>query len=175
MNITLFGAENEVAENYQRAAAQLAKLIGQKHHTLIWGAVDRGLMKVMADTIEENGGKILGVGAGYLKGKMHSRAEIIMAKDMEDRNRIMLEKGDVIVALPGGAGTLNEVTYVLRIRKHGFNKPMIVLNTDNFFGGLKNQLERMSKENFLKYTLEEAIYFAETPEASMGYITTHVD
>ncbi len=174
MNITLFGAENEVDESYKRQAAELAKLLAKNGHTLVWGGVYAGLMKVMTDTMQENGAKIIGIGADYLKGKLHPAAdEMIMAKDMDERNRVMLEKGDAILALPGGVGTINEITYVLRLTKHGFQKPIVALNTGEFFHGLKVQLERMEKEGFLKKPVREMMHFADTPEDAMRYITTH--
>src|SRR3989344_2576578 len=173
MNITLFGAENEVSENYKRSAEQLAQLIAKSGHVLFWGGVDAGLMKVMTDTIQAAGGKVVGVGADYLKDKLHKSAEMIMAKDMNDRNRVLLEKGDAILALPGGTGTINEITYVLRLAKHGFQKPVVVLNILNFFEGLRLQLTRMSDEGFLKRSLEEMVHFASTPEDAMKYINAH--
>ncbi|MDP2649077.1 MAG: LOG family protein [Patescibacteria group bacterium] len=174
MNITLFGSENEVADVYKQATIELAGLIANGGHTIVWGATDGGLMKVAVDTMQAQGAKIIGIGADYIKHKMRASAdEIVMAKDMDDRNSKMLEMGHAILALPGGVGTINEITYVLRLKKHGFSKPIAALNTDNFFGGLKAQLERMQSEGFLKNRLEDIICFADTPGEAMRYIESN--
>ncbi|MCR4325964.1 MAG: LOG family protein [Patescibacteria group bacterium] len=174
MNITLFGSENEVADIYKQATVELAGLVAKGGHTIVWGAIDGGLMKVAVDTMQARGAKIIGIGADYIRSKMRASAdEIIMASGMDDRNTKMLEYGDAILALPGGVGTINEVTYVLRLKKHGFAKPIAVLNTDGFFDGLKAQLERMNAEGFLKNRLEGIACFADTPEEAMRYVEKH--
>ncbi len=173
MNITLFGAENDVKESYRKAAAELGRLIGAGGHTLVWGGVDSGLMHEVTENVQANGGKILGIGADYIKEKLHKTAEIIMTGGMDERNRMMLDKGEAIVALPGGAGTVNEITYVLRLMKQGFQKPIATLNTEGFFDGLASQFRRMEQEGFLKKRVDEMICFASTPNDAIDYITNY--
>ena len=73
----------------------------------------------------------------------------------------LIERADVIVALVGGIGTLNELTEVLRMRKNGFHtKPVVFVNTDNFYSGLREQLQKMASEGFLKKDIMDSTYFA---------------
>jgi len=180
MNICVFCSASEVAEEYTQEAKSFATLLGENGHTLIWGGSDRGVMKVMASGVQEAGGKIVGVSVELLRDHARKDAdEMIFAQDLGERQAIMLERADVVVAMVGGIGTLDELTEVLEQKKHSLHeKPVIVLNTNGFFDGLKLQLQRMDSEGFLKSAkrilpLNEMIYFADTPEAAMEYINSH--
>jgi len=62
----------------------------------------------------------------------------------------------------------------LRMRKNGLlNKPTVVINTDNFYGGLKQQLQKMHNEGFLKTDVMQSVYFADTPEDAMDYLNSY--
>lgn len=97
--------------------------------------------------------------------------EMIIAKDLSERKKLLLEKSDAIVVMVGGIGTLDEATEVLELKKHGaHNKPIVFLNTDNFYGGLKSQLEKMEREGFLPKRLSELTYFAAAPYDAISFI-----
>ena len=87
---------------------------------------------------------------------------------------MLLERGDAIVVLPGGIGTLDEITEVLEKKKHSLhNKPIVFLNTGGFYDGFKLQMERMGKEGFLPKALVEYMGFADTPNDAMRYIENY--
>lgn len=176
MNVTVFCSANDVGEEYTKAARELATAIAKSGHTLVWGGSDRGTMKVIADSAQAAGGKIVGISVEMLKTAARPNAdEMLITKDWPERRAMLLERGDVIVVLPGGTGTLDEVTDVLEQKKHGLHeKSVIFLNTGGFYGGLKTQLERMDKEGFLNRPLSEFAAFAETPQEVMRYIESHV-
>ncbi len=165
MNVCVFCAANDVDAKYTEPAKELAKQLGEKKHNLIWGGDDTGLMKVMADGVSQNGGKIIGISVEMLRHKARKQAdEMVFAKDIPERKAIMIERADVILLLAGGIGALSEAATVLVQRKHKkHSKPIIVLNTDGFYTGLRQQLEHMSAEGFLTMNFDEACYFAATP------------
>ncbi|MCR4280771.1 MAG: LOG family protein, partial [Candidatus Kaiserbacteria bacterium] len=84
-----------------------------------------------------------------------------------------------VIALAGGIGTLDEITEMLALKRHGdHHKPIVFLNTDGFYSGMKTQLETMDKEGFFKNLDGDVVegslaYFANTPEDAMRYITDH--
>ncbi len=180
MHVCVFCSASNVDEKYTKPAAEFARLIGEKGHTLVWGGNDKGMMAIIAHSAKNAGARLIGVNAEAFRLMVFKDAdEMLMTKSLGERKTAMLEKADVIVMLVGGIGTLDEATDVLELKKHGaHNKPIIILNTDNFYEGLKMQLERIEREGFLKSLdhippLNELIYFADTPEDAMRYIEAH--
>lgn len=180
MKICVFCSAAEVDETYQAAARDLGKRIGERGHTLIWGGSEKGLMKVVADSVQGGGGRLHGVSVEHLKHTARKNAdEMYIAKDLGERKAKMLLWSDVLVMLIGGIGTLDEVTDILEQKKHSHhNKDVVILNTSGFYDGLKQQLERMEREGFLKSgsnarSLGELVHFAATPEDAMRYIEDH--
>ncbi len=175
--IAVFCSANQLEEKYTKPAQTLARLLAEKGYHLVWGGSDKGLMKIIASEVQENGGKLIGVSIEHLKQDARKDAdEMIIAKTLGERKATMLERSDAIVVLVGGIGTLDEVTEMLELKKHGMHtKPIVVLNTDNFYEGLKIQLEKMEKEGFLTKSLNDLIFFAQTPEDVFTHLEKSVD
>jgi uncharacterized protein (TIGR00730 family) len=181
MNICIFCSANDLDEKYTGPAKELATLLAEAGHTLVWGGSNNGLMKIMADGVQQEGGKIIGVSLELLKQHARKDAdEMIIAKDLGERKAILLERSDIIIMLVGGLGTLDETTEILELKKHGVhNKAVIILNTAGFYDGLKIQLQRMADEGFLPVkerghikvrTLSQLVQFADTPDEAMGFV-----
>ncbi|MCE9541177.1 TIGR00730 family Rossman fold protein [Candidatus Kaiserbacteria bacterium] len=175
MNICVFCSANDVAEHYTASAKELATLIAEGGHTLVWGGSNKGTMKAIADAAQDAGGKIVGVSVEMLKAAARPNAdEMIITANLGERKAMLLERSDALVVLPGGIGTLDEVTEILELKKHHMHeKAVVFLNTGGFYAGLKIQLERMEEENFLTRPLPELAFFADTPEETMRYIATY--
>lgn len=175
MNIAIFCSAAMVGEDYIKAARELAKLIAQEGHTLVWGGSDRGLMHEVATAAKEAGGTLFGVSMEQLKASAFEGADtMLFAKDLSERKMLMLEHSDVIVTMAGGTGTVDEFTDLLENRRYGrHNKMLIILNTNNFYEGLKLQYDRMQTEGFLSRLprpLGDLVTFADTPEEVMAII-----
>ncbi len=175
MNICVFCSAQDVPEKYQDAAREFATLIAQNGHTLVWGGSNTGTMKIIADAAQAAGGKIVGISMELLKEKARSNAdEMIIVPTLGERKALLLKRSDAIVALPGGLGTLDEITEVLELKKQNLHKkPITFLNTDEFYDGFKTQLERMNTEGFLPRPLSELLFFAQTPKEAMDYLNAH--
>ena len=174
MNICIFCSAYTTDDKYVKPAEELATLLAKAGHHLVWGGSDVGLMHIVAEAFRNNGGKIYGVSLEVYKHKNHKSAdEMIIAKDLGTRKAAMLARSDVIVALPGGTGTLDELTEIIELRKQGHNsKPIVIVNTDGFYDGLIMQLTRMFKEGFIPKSMDDLVYFASEPKEVLGYITT---
>lgn len=172
LNVCVFCSANELPDKYTAPAEEFAQLLATYGHTLVWGGSDVGLMKIMADGAQAGGARIIGVSVEFLKHQSYTNAdEMIIAKDLGERKAKMLERSDVLVVLVGGSGTLDEVTDVMEHKKHGHhNKPIIILNTEGFYDGLKQLLERMETDGMLRKPLDEMVYFADTPTQAIEYI-----
>ncbi|CAL9436465.1 MULTISPECIES: TIGR00730 family Rossman fold protein [unclassified Streptomyces] len=172
MNICVFLSAADLDERYTRPAKEFATLLGKGGHTLVWGGSDVGLMKVVADGVQEAGGRLCGVSVEFLAAKAREGVEeMIVARDLAERKRLLLEKADAVVIMVGGTGTLDEATEILELKKHGHtDKPVVLLNTAGFYDGLKEQFRRMEDEGFLPRPLGELVFFAEEPVGALAYL-----
>ncbi|MGW2641066.1 LOG family protein [Streptomyces sp. NPDC001348] len=176
MRICVFLSAAELDDRYTRPAREFAELIGKAGHTLVWGGSNVGLMKVVADGVQEAGGRLVGVSVGFLANRARPGAdEMVIAHDLAERKKLLLEKADAVVIMVGGTGTLDEATEILELKKHGrTDKPVVLLNTAGFYDGLREQFRRMEEEGFLPRPLAELIGFAEAPAAALAYLEEHL-
>jgi uncharacterized protein (TIGR00730 family) len=163
MNIGVFMSSADLDERYTVPAREFGKLLGEGGHTLVWGGSQSGLMQVVADSVQEAGGRLVGVSVEFLHAKARKNAdEMFVAMDLAQRKAELLRRSDAIVVMVGGSGTLDEATEILELKKHGLHaKPVVLLNSAGFYDGLKLQLRRMDAEGFLPLPLSELVYFAE--------------
>ncbi|OAH15857.1 LOG family protein [Streptomyces jeddahensis] len=172
MNICVFLSAADLDDRYTRPAREFAELLGKGGHTLVWGGSDVGLMKVVADGVQEAGGRLVGISVDFLSSKTRAGAdEMVIAKDLAERKALLLERADAIVIMVGGTGTLDEATEILELKKHGLHsKPVVLLNAAGFYDGLKEQFRRMEAEGFLPLPLNDLVFFAEEPVGALAYL-----
>lgn len=170
--ICVFCSANDVEKRYVDVAVKLARLMVANKYDLVWGGSNKGLMKVMADEVQKKGGKVIGITVEFLKNSRRINAdEMIIAKDISARKSLLFKRSDAIILLVGGIGSLDEITELLELKKHNFHKhPIVILNTNNFYDGLKTQLKRMEKDGFLTKKVEEFLYFADSPKQTIEYM-----
>jgi uncharacterized protein (TIGR00730 family) len=172
MRICVFLSAADLAERYTAPARDFAERLGKGGHTLVWGGSDVGLMKVVADGVHAAGGRLCGVSVEFLAEMARPEAdEMIVASDLAERKRLLLDKAEAVVIMVGGTGTLDEATEILELKKHGHtDKPVVLLNTAGFYDGLRQQFQRMEDEGFLPRPLSELVYFAQEPEEALAYL-----
>jgi uncharacterized protein (TIGR00730 family) len=172
MNICVFCSQYDVADEYWKAAEELATLLAAHKHTLVFGGNDEGLMHVIADTAKRGGARVIAVIREQIKHKSYKDAdETIIVKDSAEMNAGLIERADAVLVLVGGIGTLNELTDLLRMVKNGFfEKRIAVVNTNGFYEDFKKQLQRMHEEGFLKKEVVDIVHFAETPTEALAYL-----
>ncbi|MEW1724772.1 TIGR00730 family Rossman fold protein [Streptomyces sp. NPDC093109] len=172
MNICVFLSAADLDERYTRPAREFAELIGKGGHTLVWGGSDSGLMKVVADGVQEAGGRLVGISVDFLGAMARPNAdEMVVAKDLAERKALLLARSDAVVIMAGGLGTLDEATEVLELKKHAVHtKPVVLLNTAGFYDGLKQQFRRMEDEGFLPLPLGDLVFFAEDGVRALAYL-----
>ncbi|MFD7439250.1 TIGR00730 family Rossman fold protein [Streptomyces sp. NPDC059861] len=172
MRICVFLSAADLDERYTRPARDFAELIGEGGHTLVWGGSDTGLMRVVADGVRRRGGQLVGVSVGILRQWARTDAdEMVFAEDLAARKALLLAGADALVVLAGGLGTLDELTEVLELRKHGLHdKPVVLLNTEGFYDGLITQLRRMEADGFLPTRLSELFFVADSPADAFAHL-----
>ena len=170
--ITVFCSARDIAEKYTKPAQEFAQLLVKNGFGLVWGGTDKGLMKIIASTVKKEGGRLVGISIPFFQEFARKDAdEMIIAGTLGERKMEMMRKGEAIVAMIGGIGTLDEITEIIELKRiNEHHKPIILLNTENFYQGLKVQLQKMKEDGFLHVPLEDLIYFADTPQEAIEYI-----
>jgi uncharacterized protein (TIGR00730 family) len=177
MNIGVFLSAADLGEQYTVPAKEFGRLIGEGGHTLVWGGSESGLMKTVADSVQEAGGRLVGVSVTFLHDVARKNAdEMVIAADLAERKAELLRRSDAIVIMVGGTGTLDEATEIMELKKHGLHaKPVVLLNTAGFYDGLQQQFRRMEAEGFLPVPLSDLLYFADDGQDALAYLRSRLD
>lgn len=175
MTICVFASSSSrIDKEYATAAASLGLLLARAKMDVVYGGGGIGLMGRLADAVLENGGKITGVIPSFMKdeGWDHNAVnEMIITSDMGERKKRMFEMADAVVALPGGVGTLEELTEAMTLKQLGLYKgPIIILNTLNFYKSFIDFMEHMVSGNFLRYEHKGMWEIAATAEDVMAIL-----
>ena len=169
MNITVYcGARVGSRQSYSAAAERLGDYMAKNGHTLIYGAGRTGIMGVLSESVLSGGGKAIGVVPDFLdKPEMVSDqlTEKYVVSSMAERKQRMFELGELFIALPGGLGTLEEISDILSWRHLGrHNHHAVFLNIDGFYEPIKEQMRCFVKEGFLPASHFDEVTFANSPE-----------
>ena len=117
---------------------------------------------------EKNGRKIVGIRPEHFiknEKKLQSKLDLVFTKTMSERKMKMMESSDVIIAFPGGIGTLDEITEAHCLKSVQQNPKFVgILNSQNFFEGLILQHETMKKLGYAKENKLEKIVIEQNPE-----------
>ncbi|MEQ6123043.1 TIGR00730 family Rossman fold protein [Pseudotenacibaculum sp. MALMAid0570] len=146
---------------YKQAAIELATEFVKQNITLVYGGGKIGMMGVLASSILEQGGKVIGVIPKLLEKEEVVNthvSELIVTKNMSERKIIMSKLCDGYISLPGGFGTLDELFEGLTLNQlHIEEKPNGLLNVKQYFDHTLRQLDHMVKEGFLKASNRELL------------------
>lgn len=155
MNICVFcGSATGTNPVYTEAARELGVLFAKSSHTLVYGGGNIGLMGVLADTVIDHAGEVIGVIPDFLLQREvgHrgvTRLEVV--ESMHLRKKRMADLSNAFIAMPGGWGTLDELAEILTWRQLGLiSQPIGLLNINNFFDPLITQMRSMVDQGFLK-------------------------
>lgn len=151
MNICVFCASSsEIKDSYKETARSIGRFIAKNNHTLVYGGATGGLMTEIAEATHKNNGKIIGVIPESIinKGRLSALPDqLIRVKSMSERKEVMSRLADIFITLPGGIGTLDEFFDVSATSLVGdHNKPIILVNDNDYYKGLLLQLQRMTDE-----------------------------
>jgi uncharacterized protein (TIGR00730 family) len=153
---------------FMEAAAKLGRIMAEKGIRLVYGGGSVGLMGALADAVLDHGGFVTGVIPDFLVNREHMLVRVlerIVTPDMHERNRVMFERADAFVALPGGVGTLEELVEQLTWAQLGrHKKPILILNVAGFWDPLCVLIEQMKKLEFIRPGLAVDFLVAERVE-----------
>ena len=170
--VTVFcGSSTGFSSVYQENAEELGVFLVKNKISLLYGGGKLGLMGTLADSVLEQGGKVIGVIPDLLHREevVHPKIhEVIVPKTMSERKVLMSKMTDAYIIMPGGLGTLDELFEVLTLQQLQIEqKPVGLLNVNGFFNAMLEQLDFMVKEGFLKQQGRELLIVASTVEDLM--------
>ena len=177
-NICVFcSSSNEVDKKFFEDAREMGRLIGKAGFNFVYGGSTLGLMGESAKGARENGSKIIGIMPKKLRDYGISSGncdEFYVTKGMRERKAKLDELSDAVIALPGGFGTLEEISEII-VQKHlGYSdKPIVFLNTAGFYNNLIDFFNQIIDKSFAQKSMREAYYIADTPKEAIDYIINY--
>lgn len=156
-------------EAWRQAAQRLGQWIGEKGHTLVYGGGEAGLMGEVAKAAHALGSEVIGVLPGnvaFICGRPQPYCtQVITMDSMTTRKQKMLDLADAFVALPGGIGTLDEITEAITLTKIGvFQKPAVMFNTDGYYEPFRTMLAQMEQTGFVEPGSMAQVLFSDDTE-----------
>ena len=169
MKICIFcGSKLGFSEDVKKDIIVFCELASNYGFDLVFGGSDFGTMGLVADIFRKNGRKVIGIRPNiFIKSETYlkSKTEFVLTKNISERKLKMLEISDVIVAFPGGIGTLDEITEAHLLKSVEGNAKMVaILNSQNFFEGLILQYDTMKRYGYTKEKHSENIFIEKNPE-----------
>ncbi len=178
-NVCVFaGSSFGNREIYRQSAQLLAKEIVTNGYNIVFGGGSNGLMGVLADSAIEHDGYIIGVITEQLNDIEVGHPglnEMVIVDTMHERKKLMAEKSDAIICLPGGVGTWEEFFESLTWNQLGLqSKPIILLNIENYYSTLKDFVEHAVHEGFLPRSTSNELIFANSIDEAMGLVDNFI-
>ena len=178
MNIVVYcGASEGNLDIYKQETIRLGEWIAKKRHTLVYGGGKVGLMGLLADTVLKNNGEVIGVIPKFLIERELSHpnlTELHIVTTMSERKSKMVDLGHACIALPGGPGTLEEITEVISWARIGQNdSPCIFYNVNNFYQPMKNMYDDMVDNGFLTSIDREKTLFSDSLDFIEDFIANY--
>ena len=173
--VCVFCASSEaVDERYKQLAADVGAEIARRGHTLVTGGGRVSMMGRVASAAREGGAYTVGVIPRALDRVEVSDTEadeLLLVDTMRERKALMDARSDAFLALPGGLGTLEELLEIWVARSLGMHtKPVVVLDPDGIYGGLREQLDRLAEHGFVRPEALRACAWASTPADALDAV-----
>jgi uncharacterized protein (TIGR00730 family) len=168
------GSSTGARPSYARTAVKLGKILAKRQIGLVYGGGNVGLMGLIADSVLEHGGDVIGVIPRFLVHKevahQHLK-DLRIVESMHERKALMADLSDGFIALPGGYGTLEEFCEIVtwaQLQLH--HKPCGLLNVEGFYDQLLQFLDHAVNEQFLKASNRKLIQCSTDPEELLDMI-----
>ena len=174
-NICIYCASSsKVAQEYNDAAYELGALLAKEGITVVTGAGSIGLMRKVEDGALENGGKAIGVIPQFMvEQEWHHKGltELHVTQSMHERKQMMADLSDAVIALPGGCGTIEELSEIITWKQLGlYLNPIVILNINGYYDHYIAQLGKAIEENFMGEIHGSIWSVAKTPAEALEII-----
>lgn len=175
--ITVFtGSRHGNSAAYFQAVESFAQTLADEGYGVVFGGGNVGLMGVLADTTLANGGEVIGVMPESLTTAEiphPNLTQLDIVANMHVRKERMAHLGDAFVALPGGAGTLEELFEAWTWQQLGLHtKPVALLNPAGFWDPLISMIEHMAAQGFMRREFTEKLIVESEPKALLAALSS---
>ncbi|BDR55472.1 TIGR00730 family Rossman fold protein [Xylocopilactobacillus apis] len=162
-NFAVYCSASPESTAFNPAGKEIAEFITAHHGNLVYGGSSAGLMQVTAQNVHDLGGKVIGVIPEFMKNEglvSELNDQTYVVDTMDERKAKMAELADVCIALPGGVGTLEEITEIMSWDRIGeIQTPYFFYNFNHFFEPLKEFIDSMVEHDLLSKTDRKRIHF----------------
>lgn len=163
---------------YAKDAAKIGKMLAEHGIKVVFGGGDVGLMGTVATAVLENGGHVTGITTNDVLAKqepMHDGIDVFeIVNGVNERKQKMFDLSDGFIILPGGTGTLNELTDIMTMQQIGeTNKPLFFMNTLHFWGPFGRLLIHMKNAGFFVRPEDYNMHSACTPEELINKVLNY--
>lgn len=172
--VVFCGSKAGTNELYVNDANAVGTILAQNNITLIYGAGNKGIMGAVANGVLDNGGKAIGIIPTLLQEQEHMHLQLTethVVADMHVRKRMLYEKADAAMILPGGHGTMDELFEMLtwnNLKIH--QKQIFILNSAGFYDNLIAHINTMYAEGFLYCNPIEEITVIQSPTEIISFL-----
>ncbi|MDE1902077.1 MAG: TIGR00730 family Rossman fold protein [Alphaproteobacteria bacterium] len=146
------GSSNAVAQKFKDSAVKIGATLAQRGVRVVYGGGHVGLMGLVADSALKAGGTVIGIIPEHIRAQevQHTGlTELHVVPDMHTRKRMMVERADAFIILPGGFGTLDELFEILTWKKLKLhNKPIVIFNQDGYWNEAIALIDKTIAEHF---------------------------
>ena len=146
-------SSSHIHQDYFKAAEELAEILVGNNIEVVFGGGAVGLMGQIADTVLKHNGKITGIMPDFMKQVELEHKGVqsyLFVPGMHARKKKFLELAEALITLPGGCGTFEELMEAITLKRLGIiDKPIIIVNVNNYYDPLIEMLERSISEGFL--------------------------
>ena len=168
------GAHVGRSTDFKTAAEYIGMMIAEKGLEIIFGGGNVGLMKIVADTAIKHGGIVTGITLKSLHEFELTNPNInktIITNSLFERKEKFLDMSDAFIILPGGVGSMDELLEVMVSNQlGGINKPVGLLNTNGYYNGFLDWLQRSVDDEFVSKENQKQIHVSENPKELLEMI-----
>lgn len=166
------------SEVHSQSAYNLGAIIASSGFKLIYGGASRGLMGEVAKGALSRDGEVIGImpkGAITIEKPLDGISQLITVDNVQDRKHEMIKKSDAFIALPGGLGTISELSDIASQSMCGFhNKPIALLNVNGYYTSFINLIDCMIEHGMMKPKYKDLICVSDNPYTIINYIKNAV-
>ena len=175
MEVSVFCSANEHLDpEFYELTEALGKLIAERGHKLVFGGTNLGLMEAVARGAHLAGGVTVGVIPSIVekRGCCSEHVDVaVWCDNLSDRKDLMIDRSDVLIALPGGVGTLDEVFTVLASSSIGYHhKKVLLYNMKGFWTSLITMMDDLQKQGVIRGNWRDTLVVVDSLEQISAYL-----